>query len=227
MDYPFVIVLHVSFLIVYTQALLVLGILAYIHIVFARTPMNCLANVQSTWPRNGILRVEIVHNASENYSIINSYEKEYSDFTLHFFNEDSEMDHEEEAASSQNMEDKEEGHVEDHIGEDETEGTSGHHNQKTGTEEPSSAAEKGIHISGSTEEQAGHNNTSQALKDLSNQTVTSSGLPEADNKRASFTDDSQIAVEGNKTYSPPEDPHTFETQAYHLSEIEMLAKVGK
>lgn len=206
------------------KALLVLGILAYIHIVFARTPMNCLANVQSTWPRNGILRVEIVHNASENYSIINSYEKEYSDFTLHFFNEDSEVDHEEETASSPNMEDKD-GHFEEHIGEDETEGTSGHHSEEKGTDKPSLAAEKDTHLAGSTEEQARHNNTSQAAKDISNQTIKSSGLPQADDKRASFTDDSQIAVEGNTTYSPPEDPHTFETQAYHLSEIEMLAKV--
>ena len=50
--------------------------------VFARTPMNCLQHVQKTWPRNGVLRVEIVRNASENYSIWNSYEKEYSDFNI-------------------------------------------------------------------------------------------------------------------------------------------------
>lgn len=217
------------------KALLVLGILAYIHIVFARTPMNCLANVQSTWPRNGILRVEIVHNASENYSIINSYEKEYSDFTLHFFNEDSEMDHEEEVSSSQNTEDKEEGHssdkekghVEKHIaiiGEDETEGTAGHPDEEKEIDKPSSRAGKDTHFSGSTEEKAGYN-ASQSPKEIPNQTVTSTELPETDGKRASFSDDSQIAVEGNTTYSPPEDPHTFETQAYHLSEIEMLAKV--
>lgn len=64
------------------QAIAVLGILTYIHIVFARTPMNCLAHVQETWPRDGILRVEIVKNASEGYSIINSYEKEYSDMNV-------------------------------------------------------------------------------------------------------------------------------------------------
>ena len=60
-----------------------LGILAYIHIVFARTPINCLQGIQKTWPRTGILRVEIVRNASENYTIMNSYEKEYGDFNLH------------------------------------------------------------------------------------------------------------------------------------------------
>ncbi|XP_025111122.1 membralin-like [Pomacea canaliculata] len=64
------------------KALMVLSILFYIHIVFARTPINCLSGVADSWPRHGILRVEIVRNASENYSIINSYEKEYSDFSL-------------------------------------------------------------------------------------------------------------------------------------------------
>ncbi|KAK6188167.1 hypothetical protein SNE40_004410 [Patella caerulea] len=64
------------------KALVVLGILVYIHIVFARTPINCLQHVQKSWPRHGILRVEIVKNASDNYSIINSYEKEYSDYQL-------------------------------------------------------------------------------------------------------------------------------------------------
>lgn len=67
------------------QALIVLGILAYIHIVFSRTPINCLQHIQKEWPRDGILRVEIVRNVSENYTIMNSYEKEYSDFSAHFF----------------------------------------------------------------------------------------------------------------------------------------------
>nr|KAG5698281.1 hypothetical protein BaRGS_016983 [Batillaria attramentaria] len=64
------------------KALMVLGILFYIHVVFARTPINCLSHVSDSWPRHGILRVEIVRNASDNYSIINSYEKEYSDISL-------------------------------------------------------------------------------------------------------------------------------------------------
>ncbi|XP_053395046.1 membralin-like isoform X1 [Mercenaria mercenaria] len=66
------------------KALVVLGILAYIHIVFSRSPINCLQHVQKEWPRDGILRVEIVRNVSENYTILNSYEKEYSDFSAHF-----------------------------------------------------------------------------------------------------------------------------------------------
>ena len=61
---------------------MVLFILAYIHIVFARGPIHCLEHIQKEWPRNGILRVEIVRNVPENYSIINSYEKEYRDFQI-------------------------------------------------------------------------------------------------------------------------------------------------
>jgi len=83
------------------QALVVLGILAYIHIVFSRTPINCLQHIQKDWPRTGILRVEIVRNASVNYTIINSYEKEYSDFSAVFLeglyqNADGQLEDEEE-----------------------------------------------------------------------------------------------------------------------------------
>ena len=61
---------------------MVLFVLAYIHIVFARGPINCLQHVQKDWPRHGVLRVEIVRNTPENYSIIHSYEKEYHDPSL-------------------------------------------------------------------------------------------------------------------------------------------------
>ena len=64
------------------QACIVLFVLAYIHIVFARAPIHCLQHVQDTWPRNGILRVEIVKNVSPDYTIAKSYEKEYSDIDL-------------------------------------------------------------------------------------------------------------------------------------------------
>ena len=56
--------------------------LIYIHVVFARSPINCLQHVQPSWPRTGILRVEIVRNASEDYNIMHSYEKEYNDMDL-------------------------------------------------------------------------------------------------------------------------------------------------
>jgi len=41
-----------------------------------------LAHVQKDWPRAGILRVEIVRNAPPNYSINDSYEKEYHDESM-------------------------------------------------------------------------------------------------------------------------------------------------
>lgn len=47
-----------------TQALFVLFVLAYIHIVFSRSPINCLEHVRDRWPREGVLRVEVRHNSS-------------------------------------------------------------------------------------------------------------------------------------------------------------------
>lgn len=51
-------------------------VLVYIHVVFSRTPANCLEHVRDEWPRDGILRVEILRNAGEDYSIEKSYAKE-------------------------------------------------------------------------------------------------------------------------------------------------------
>ncbi|XP_058018503.1 membralin isoform X2 [Ahaetulla prasina] len=48
------------------KALFVLFILAYIHITFSRSPINCLEHVRDKWPRDGILRVEIQRNSSRN-----------------------------------------------------------------------------------------------------------------------------------------------------------------
>lgn len=46
------------------RALFVLFVLAYIHIVFSRSPINCLEHVRDRWPREGVLRVEVRHNSS-------------------------------------------------------------------------------------------------------------------------------------------------------------------
>ncbi|XP_031170353.1 membralin isoform X3 [Sander lucioperca] len=46
------------------KALFVLFILAYIHIAFSRSPIDCLEAVRERWPRDGILRVEIQRNSS-------------------------------------------------------------------------------------------------------------------------------------------------------------------
>lgn len=58
------------------KAIAAFFVLVYIHIVFSRTPSTCLLHVQDTWPRDGILRVEIVRNAGMDYSIEQSYAKE-------------------------------------------------------------------------------------------------------------------------------------------------------
>lgn len=46
------------------QALFVLFVLAYIHVVFSRSPINCLEHVRDHWPREGVLRVEVQRNSS-------------------------------------------------------------------------------------------------------------------------------------------------------------------
>lgn len=59
-----------------SQAILAFFVLAYIHIVFSRAPTNCLEHIRDEWPRDGILRVEILRNGGEDYSIEKSYAKE-------------------------------------------------------------------------------------------------------------------------------------------------------
>lgn len=58
------------------KALIAFFVLAYIHIAFSRTPTTCLNHVKDSWPRDGILRVEILTNPSADYTIEQSYAKE-------------------------------------------------------------------------------------------------------------------------------------------------------
>ncbi|XP_044745946.1 membralin [Coccinella septempunctata] len=58
------------------QALCSFFILVYIHIAFSRTS-SCLQNVKEVWPRDGILRVEIMTNPSPDYNIEHSYAREH------------------------------------------------------------------------------------------------------------------------------------------------------
>ncbi|CAL1686476.1 unnamed protein product [Lasius platythorax] len=62
--------------IVLLKAILAFFVLAYIHIVFSRAPTNCLEHIRDEWPRDGILRVEVLRNGGEDYSIEKSYAKE-------------------------------------------------------------------------------------------------------------------------------------------------------
>nr|XP_012145775.1 PREDICTED: cytochrome P450 9e2-like isoform X1 [Megachile rotundata]XP_012145776.1 PREDICTED: cytochrome P450 9e2-like isoform X1 [Megachile rotundata]XP_012145777.1 PREDICTED: cytochrome P450 9e2-like isoform X1 [Megachile rotundata] len=58
------------------KAIAAFFVLAYIHIVFSRAPTNCLEHIRDDWPRDGILRVEILRNGGDDYSIEKSYAKE-------------------------------------------------------------------------------------------------------------------------------------------------------
>lgn len=62
--------------IVLIKAIAAFFVLIYIHVVFSRTPATCLEHVKDTWPREGILRVEILRNAAQDYNIEQSYAKE-------------------------------------------------------------------------------------------------------------------------------------------------------
>ncbi|XP_073953577.1 membralin-like [Choristoneura fumiferana] len=59
------------------KAIVAFFVLAYIHIAFSRTPTTCLNHVKDSWPRDGILRVEILRNPAHDYSIEQSYAKEH------------------------------------------------------------------------------------------------------------------------------------------------------
>ena len=47
--------------------------LVYIHVKFTRNPVHCLEGVKDTWPRDGILRVEIMRDAPDDYDVERSY----------------------------------------------------------------------------------------------------------------------------------------------------------
>ena len=66
----------------YFQALAVFLMLLYIHVIFSRTPITCLDHIKDTWPREGILRIDIMrgsrvrNNTNQPYSLLQSYAKE-------------------------------------------------------------------------------------------------------------------------------------------------------
>lgn len=57
------------------QSIILLFILGYIHIVYTRSPTTCLTEYKDSWPKNGVLRVEITYN-NEGYDLMKSYGKE-------------------------------------------------------------------------------------------------------------------------------------------------------
>ncbi|XP_072294208.1 membralin isoform X2 [Eucyclogobius newberryi] len=61
------------------KALFVLFILAYIHIAFSRSPINCLEGVRERWPRDGILRVEIQRNSTRSPVFLQYYDSSFQE----------------------------------------------------------------------------------------------------------------------------------------------------
>uniref|UniRef100_A0A914C2P6 Membralin n=1 Tax=Acrobeloides nanus TaxID=290746 RepID=A0A914C2P6_9BILA len=51
--------------IVFIVALSLLATLIYVHIMFNRVPSSCLMNFKDSWPRKGVLRVEVISNLAE------------------------------------------------------------------------------------------------------------------------------------------------------------------
>ena len=64
------------FYLISKKAIICFTSLMYIHVAYARHPVQCLEDVKSSWPRDGILRVEIMKNPPEHYTVEESYEKE-------------------------------------------------------------------------------------------------------------------------------------------------------
>eukprot|EP00095_Tigriopus_kingsejongensis_P000505 maker-scaffold367_size194084-snap-gene-0.45 protein:Tk00505 transcript:maker-scaffold367_size194084-snap-gene-0.45-mRNA-1 annotation:"low quality protein: membralin" len=62
--------------IVLLKAIVCFLALVYIHVSFSRTPTKCLDDLKDTWPRDGILRVEIYRDMPPGYNLEQSYERE-------------------------------------------------------------------------------------------------------------------------------------------------------
>lgn len=64
------------------KALAAFFMLLYIHIIFSRTPITCLDHIKSSWPRHGIVRIDITRSGqgnspeSQDYLLQHSYAKE-------------------------------------------------------------------------------------------------------------------------------------------------------
>lgn len=55
-----------------------LSLLIYLHIVFNQQPISCLSHLHETWPRHGVLRLELfLQTPPDNYDIRRSYAREY------------------------------------------------------------------------------------------------------------------------------------------------------
>ena len=57
--------------------------MTYVHCVFTRQPVNCLKHLTAErhdWLHDGVVRVEVIRNALPNYTLLDSYRKEFAGF---------------------------------------------------------------------------------------------------------------------------------------------------
>ncbi|KAL5239416.1 hypothetical protein ACI65C_006826 [Semiaphis heraclei] len=70
------------------EAVMSFFVLVYVHMNFSRMPANCLDHVKDVWPRDGILRVEVIRSSqrshaeqigtiNELFTVKKSYERQY------------------------------------------------------------------------------------------------------------------------------------------------------
>lgn len=77
-----------KFMLSMLQAVFSFFVLVYMHMNFSRMPANCLEHVKNTWPREGVLRVEVIRpyqraqaeeigTLNDLFTVEKSYEREY------------------------------------------------------------------------------------------------------------------------------------------------------
>ena len=55
-----------------------LSLLVYLHLVFNQQPIGCLSHLHETWPRHGVLRLELfLETPPDSYDLRQSYAREY------------------------------------------------------------------------------------------------------------------------------------------------------
>lgn len=67
---------------VLAAAIISFGLLVHLHMAFIREPLTCLDHIKDTWPRNGILRVQINGNPLEDGPIRLASEEQIARFIL-------------------------------------------------------------------------------------------------------------------------------------------------
>jgi len=67
--------------------------MTYVHYAFTHHPVNCLKHLTArdggdSWPpHDGIIRVEVLRNAAVNYSLMDSYHKEFTGYKDDLYDE--------------------------------------------------------------------------------------------------------------------------------------------